>query len=116
MAVFPLFGGPYYSHGQQRNARIGEIVPYDKHFFPRYEMQTHHLRRGECMGWLVGAAALSTFRFGAHSGLKLDVARGLKSADSVARLNFRKTAKQAVTVDRCGLKRATEVASESGTE
>jgi hypothetical protein len=27
IAVFPLFGGPYYSHGQQRNARIREIVP-----------------------------------------------------------------------------------------
>jgi hypothetical protein len=42
--VFPLFGGPHYSHGQQRNAHIREIVPYKQALFPVTTMQTRHLR------------------------------------------------------------------------
>jgi len=36
--------GPWYSDGQQRNARIGEIVPLWQTLFPVKAEQTRHLR------------------------------------------------------------------------
>jgi hypothetical protein len=40
----------------------------------------------------------------------------LQKSQNAVQLNFRQTTKQAATVDRCSLKRATEVASEFVTE
>ena len=65
----------------------GEIVPYDKHFFP--------LRQCKLVTFGVENVRLVCRRSGAEqlplwcaSGLKSDVARGPKSADSVEKVVF----------------------------
>jgi hypothetical protein len=79
--VFPLFGGPQYSDGQQRNARIREIVPYDKHFFPlrRCKLVTFGVENVMLVGRRSGAEVLPLW---CASGLKSDVAPCRKCATS----------------------------------
>lgn len=74
----------------------------------------------EWMAYQVGQAAMSgdgPFETCRRS-VKTSVYRGivLQKSQNAVQLNFRQTTKQAATVDRCSLKRATEVASEFVTE